>query len=159
VVLAWNRRIWLLALIGAVLIVGACGGQEQQSAETAPNAQLAPGEVPLSLEDRVEFAKPRYEGLPDNYPSDVPHYPGVTVTHVKASSDGGLSVGMTSTDDFEKVASFFADTFAAEGWGTDISDTPNGRAIFADKGNRNATAMLTRIGDITSIDVIVIQLN
>ncbi len=156
---AWNRRIRLLALIGAVVIVGACGDQEQQSAETAPNAQLAPSELPLSLDDRVELAKPRYEGLPDNYPSDVPRYPGVIVTHVKASGDNGLSIGMTSTDDFEKVASFFADTFAAEGWGTDMKNTPNGRAIFADKGNRNATAMFIRSGDITRIDVIVIQLN
>ena len=157
--LAWNRRIWLVALIGAVLIVGACGGQEQQSAETAPNTQLAPNELPLSLDDRVELAGPRYEGLPDNYPSDVPRYPGVTVTRVKASGDSGLSVGMTSTDDFEKVASFFADTFAAEGWGTDIQNTPDGRAIFAAKDNRNATAMIRRNGDITSIDVILIQLN
>ena len=157
--LAWNRRIWLVALIGAVLIVGACEGQEQQSAETAPNTQLAPGEVPLSLEDRIEFAKPRYEGLPDNYPSDVPRYPGVTVTLVKASGDSGLAIGMTSTDDLEKVASFFADTFAAEGWATDIRNTPNGRAIFADKDNRNATTLVRRNDDIISVDVILIQVN
>jgi len=159
VVLAWNRRIRLLALIGAVVIVGACGDQEQQSAETAPNAQLAPSELPLSLDDRVELAKPRYEGLPDNYPSDVPRYPGVIVTHVKASGDNGLSVGMTSTDDVEKVAAFFADTFAAEGWGTDIKNTPNGRAIIAAKDNRNATALVRRNGDITNIDIILIRLN
>ena len=155
------RKNWIgvLALVGAVVFVGACGGQDEKGAGESAGGELAAGEPPLTVEDRIEATKPKYDSLPANYPSDLPRYPGVTVTSVKASGDSGLAVGMESGDDFEKVASFFADTFASEGWTTDIRNTSNGRAIFADKGNRNATAMVRRHGDGAAVNIIVIELN
>ena len=53
---------------------------------------------------------------------------------------------------------FLADQLAAEGWSTDIRDTPEGKAILADKGERTAVTQVTSAKDGgTRIRVLVTQ--
>jgi len=54
----------------------------------------------------------------------------------------GLSLKMDVQDDVDAVTSFYADKFASEGWTTDIRHTPEGNAVFADKGKRTAIVMV-----------------
>lgn len=81
--------------------------------------------------------------LPANFPDDVPNHPEAQVVQSKATSDLALAISMIIKDDVSAVSSYYADTFASEGWTTDIRAMPEGTAIFADKGNRSAAVMIS----------------
>ena len=96
--------------------------------------------------------------LPADFPADVPLYPGAEVVQARVTADGGTSVTLSVEDDVEKVASFFADSFAAEGWSTDIKASPDGSAIFADKTERRVAAMVRSTDEGTRVELIIVQM-
>ena len=89
----------------------------------------------------------------------MPRYPGADV--VKAALDArapASSAAFTTGDDIGKVASYFADTLAAQGWSTQRIDGPDGIMVFADKGARSATVVIASAEDKTTIDLLVIEM-
>jgi hypothetical protein len=161
------RRICILAGALALAAAAGCGGSEETQAPpaSAPAAQQSPA---LQIEKGGPQIAPPLSGnapmmateLPADFPKDVPQHPSARVVQARASRDQGLAVsfvleGEQSADD---VTSFYADSFAAQGWSTDIRRTPEGHAIFADKGNRTASAVVRPGGEGVLVDLIIVQM-
>jgi hypothetical protein len=146
--------------LAAVAMI-ACSGEEtpQQPAaawtvEETPNPAIKrpkPGDPPLPA---VVVA----EALPPDFPVDVPQYPGAKVKASRSMPGrGGMTVSLAAGDTPDKIISFYSDTFAAQGWATDIRRTPEGSAVFAEKDNRSASALVRVGGGETLIDIIVVE--
>jgi len=151
----WGR----LAACGiAAFSCFACGSEKPKeeagaewSVEETPNPVKSPGEPGLPP---VVIASE----LPDNFPADVPQYPGAKVETAR-STEGmpGVSVSLSVPDPAEKVIAFYSDSFAAQGWATDLRRTPEGSAVFAEKENRSASALVRAGGNRTLVDLIVLE--
>jgi hypothetical protein len=157
---------WVSAAALAALLGVACGGGETEGAAEGKAAQgeAAPAWTVEATPSPGAAVKPQSEAvpqpvsreLPADFPEDVPQYPGAEIVGVRSAAGQGVSVSLTTADDVEKVASHFADGFAAQGWATDIKRMPEGKAIFAEKDNRTCSAIV-RSGDTgTLVDLIVI---
>jgi hypothetical protein len=120
----------------------ACGGDSEE----------AGSELPAELNVSSE--------LPADFPADVPVYPGAEVVQARYSAAEGssVSVAFSVKDDPEKVASFYADSLAAEGWSTDIKTTPEGQAIFADKTERRVAANVRKTEKGTQVELIIVEM-
>jgi hypothetical protein len=137
----------------------ACGSEEPQeeasaawTVEETPNPVKSPG-VPSDLPAVVVA-----DSLPSNFPVDVPQYPGAKVKASRSAAGlPGMSVSFIAEDSVEKVIAFYSDTFAAQGWATDMRRTPEGTAVFAEKDKRSASALVRDGGEGTRIDVIVVD--
>jgi hypothetical protein len=159
------RRICILAGALALAAAAGCGGSEEPQAPpaSAPAVQQSPAlqmdqpEIPPPLSGNAPMMATE---LPADFPKDVPQHPSARVVQARASRDQGLAVsfvleGEQSADD---VTSFYADSFAAQGWSTDIRRTPEGHAIFADKGDRTASAVVRPGGEGVLVDLIIVQM-
>jgi len=160
-----RRSIGVSAALLAVLAVAGCGGEEQAASPAGEEAAAwsvegtpSPGKKGARPERVTSGGPPKnaISSLPPDFPGDVPQYPGADFKTGRTSTGQGLSMTLTSGDDFEKVASFYADGFAAEGWATDIRRTPEGKAIFAEKGNRSASAFVRGADEGTLVDLVLI---
>ena len=88
----------------------------------------------------------------------MPRYPGAEVVKSRPASEAGWSVAFSTSDDPAKVAAYFADAFAAQGWSTQRVDAPEGIMVFADKGDRSATYGVGTVEGKTRIDLLVIEM-
>lgn len=159
------RTISAATAAAAGLLLPGCGGESQETSKASGTdaswkveSTPSPGKEGAAPRPMAASSTPTSTELPASFPEDVPQYPGAKIKGVRASAGEGLSVSFVSRDDVDKVASFYADTFAARGWATDIRRTPDGQAIFADKGDRTASAIV-RSGDGgegTLVDLIVV---
>ena len=79
---------------------------------------------------------------------------------MKANSTpgSGIKAAFSTTDDVGKVAAFFNDSLAAQGWTTQRVDGPDGTLVFADKGARSATVGVATAEGKTTIDLLVIEM-
>ena len=137
---------------GAGLRRGEVGDARRDDTTESPSAGRRPaGEVEI-IED-VWLTE-----LPENFPDDIPRYPGAEVVKARPASEEGLSVGFSTTDDPAKVAAYFADQFAAQGWATNRVDAPEGIMVFADKGDRSATYGVASAEGKTQIDLLVVKM-
>jgi len=123
---------------------------------TAPEAQAPPAAVPAPA---VVEEVPEWTGeLPNDYPEDVPHYPGAKVTLARGNAEIGIAVTFDSPDDREEVAKFYADGLAAFGWQVQLDDIPEGRMIVAQKEDRQASAIVYAGGQGTLVNLIVVPM-
>jgi len=152
------RQLGISVALGSCLALG-CGGEEKSEtpddAATAESRSAAPAPAPV--------ARPLVEDiwlteLPADFPEDVPRYPGAEVVKARPSSEAGFVAGFTTTDDPAKVASYFADALAAQGWSTNRVDAPEGIVVFADKGERSATYGVGTAEGKTQIDILVVEM-
>jgi hypothetical protein len=128
--------------IGATALLLAVGcGQPPEEKGAAASKTVPPSAAPSNVPFNPNVVKS--QELPANFPDDIPRHPEAKVLESRATSDMGLAVTMVVEDDADKVASFYADTLAAEGWTTDIRNMPDGSSVFADKGNRTAAVLVT----------------
>lgn len=81
--------------------------------------------------------------LPDNFPTDVPTYPGAKIISTITAPEndengGGIVVGFETSDSITKVASFYKAELTKNAWETTENfDGNDGFAITAVKANRN----------------------
>lgn len=148
----------------AVLLLFACGGQESQTgADEAASEWTVEGTPNIGQKgspgpDGKPLPAPVVsDELPPDFPVDVPRYPGAEVTGSRSSLGSGFSAGFKVGDDVEEVASFYSDSFAAQGWATDMRRTPEGTAVFAEKEKRSASVLVRAGGDKTEINLIVVE--
>ena len=148
------RQLGFTVALGSSLAL-ACGGEKSETpgAGATTEAPSAAAPAPKGLVEDVWLTE-----LPENFPEDVPRYPGAEVVKARPASEAGVSVGFTTTDDPAKVASYFADQFAAQGWATNRVDAPEGIMVFADKGDRSATYGVAASEGKTQIDLLVIEM-
>lgn len=74
--------------------------------------------------------------LPEDFPDDVPTYPGWSI-HSTAAMGPGTTLGAMVPDDVETVASFYREQLANEGWTEQGgNELPTMRILRFSKGNR-----------------------
>ena len=130
--------------VGAVALALSAGCGQPPEQETSGTESAAAPSLPVAPAGGVVDSSGRVltKDLPANFPDDVPRHPDAEVIQARATGDMGLAVSLVVKDDVDTVASFYADKFASEGWTTDVRHTPEGSAVFADKGKRTAAVMV-----------------
>ena len=147
----WNALPWLAAAVAIAAL--ACGSEpEQTQSESATRAMSSEMKTPLAAGPKSSTE------LPENFPEDIPQYPGARLIKVRFSPDGGLAVSFSTDKDVDDVIDYFADSFAAEGWSTQVRDMPPGRAVFADKDQRIASVMSREVDEGTSIELLLYEI-
>ena len=91
-------------------------------------------------------------GLPAGR-ADLPAAPVVKSQEIP---DSGIKVGWTTSDDAGKVASFYSDSLAAQGWATRRVDGDDGSLVFGDKGARSLTIGIGSGPGKTTIDLLLV---
>jgi hypothetical protein len=152
-------RLGISVALGSFLAL-ACGGEEKSE---TPGAAATTSEAPAPgapvQPEKVEIIQDVWlTTLPENFPEDIPRYPGAEVVKARPASEDGISVGFSTSDDPAKVAAYFADQFAAQGWATNRVDAPEGIMVFADKGDRSATYGVASADGKTQIDLLVVKM-
>jgi hypothetical protein len=158
-VIASLRSTWILLGALALGVVLACGGDTQEAAPAAKAPAEAGGPAAASKLPQSPDSTPVWTTeLPADFPADVPLYPDAEVVRVRISADQGTSVTLSVADDVEKVASFYADSYAAEGWSTHIAKAPNGSAVFADKTDRRVATMMRSTEEGTQVELVIVKM-
>lgn len=100
--------------------------------------------------------------VPDDFPTDMPLYPGSKVTAAtSASTLGSMSVGLTTADAMDKVGAYYAANMPAQGWAeTSTYATGTGQTQLYQKDNRTATVTVTSDGQgLTAVMLGVVSVN
>jgi hypothetical protein len=143
-------------LMTATLI--ACGGSDDPAPGASSDA--TPAAVPRAADSAApqagdpaappaaSFRNPVLaQALPANFPTDVPVYAEADIAWSRASTDMAVVARFFSDDAPSDVSGFYADEFAAQGWATEIRETPDGTLIIADKLTRKAVVSVTEDDD------------
>jgi hypothetical protein len=150
-------RLGILVALGSCLAL-ACGGEKTETPAPAATTEVPAAGAPVQPE-KIEIIEDVWlTELPENFPDDIPRYPGAEVVKARPASESGISVGFSTSDDPAKVAAYFADQFAAQGWATNRVDAPEGIMVFADKGDRSATYGVASAEGKTQIDLLVVKM-
>ncbi len=148
----WSPIPWLAVAVAITAL--ACGSEPEA---TGPGS--ATGSKAVAPKTPTPYEPNWGTELPDNFPEDVPRFPGARITKVRFSPDQGLAVSFTTDEDVDEVIDYFADSFAAEGWSTQVQDMNPGRAVFADKAQRIASVVSSRGDEGTTIELLLYDLN
>ena len=154
----FKARLFRTAAVLVTATLIACGGSD----DAAPGAtsDATPAAVPQAADaaapqDADAAAPPAAshrnpvlaKALPANFPSDVPVYADADVAWSRASTDLVVGARFSSDDAPSDVSGFYADEFAAQGWATEIRETPDGTLIIADKLTRKVVVSVTEDED------------
>jgi hypothetical protein len=138
--------------LGALVVAG-CGGEKSETpAATAPAPTVAKPEAPAVVEEVWTTT------LPEDFPQDLPQYPGANVVKANSVPGSDIKVAFSTTDDVGKVAAYFNDSLAAQGWTTQRVDGQDGTLVFAEKGERSATYAVASAEGKTTIDLLVVEM-
>ena len=143
-------RVARLLSLSCLVVVGllACGAESEAPEQPAEKPAVAD---PTALEPAV--APPRAfqrAVLPEQFPKDLPQYPGATLGDARIGPGGGMFAQYNSPDSMEKVAAFYHSSLESEGWGI---ETERRGLIFASKGSRTLTLHLSDEGDDTWFEI------
>ena len=148
----WSPIPWLAV---ALAITALACGSEPDGAGAGNATGSSPGEAVVSRPSEPKWGT----DLPDNFPDDIPVFPGARITKVRIAPDQGLAVSYITDGDVDEVIDYFADSFAAEGWSTDVRDMNPGRAVFADKAQRIASVVTSQGDEGTAIELLFFEMN
>ena len=151
------RQLGISVALGSCLALG-CGGEKSETPGAAATPETPTPSAAAPVQPKAVFEDVWVTELPGNFPEDVPRYPGAEVVKARPTSEAGISVAFSTADDPAKVASYFADQFAAQGWATNRVDAPEGIMVFADKGDRSATYGVASAEGKTQIDLLVVEM-
>ncbi len=151
------RQLGISVALGSCLAVG-CGGEKSETPGAATTTEPPKAAAPAQPEQLAPIADVWVTELPANFPQDIPRYPGAELVKARPPSEAGITAAFSTTDDPAKVAAYFADQFAAQGWATNRVDAPEGIMVFADKGDRSATYGVASAEGKTQIDLLVVEM-
>jgi hypothetical protein len=121
----------------------ATGSESAPAAPAAPVAregEIDPSRFPTDLPEGVTAA------VPDNFPSDIPLYPGAQAAQGKGVEMEGSpqsAVQLVSNDALADVHKFYSDELAAKGWTFEQdTETEVGATIKATKGDCQTHIMI-----------------
>ncbi|MBW2498306.1 MAG: hypothetical protein JRF61_13610 [Deltaproteobacteria bacterium] len=132
---------------GSTSSAGDPGGETSAG---APSEDRAPGELdpsrfPTDLPEGVEAA------VPDNFPSDLPIYPGAQAAQGRGVEVEGVpmsAVQLVTGDAADAAYDFYSRQLESEGWTIDESkDLGRGATIQASKGDREVSILISPSAD------------
>jgi hypothetical protein len=147
-----RRLHWLgisVALVACVAL-GCEGGDKTPAGETAPTAEESGAQKPAEGVWQTS--------VPENFPPDVPRYPGAAVASARQTPENGFVADFTTADPPEKVVTYFTDSFAADGWATRRVDAEDGVMVFADKGQRMTSVGVSPGEGKTRIQMLMVEM-
>ena len=135
------------------------GSMSITSKDGSGSVEMKTGEksVTIKTQDGV-FVSGDASKLPENFPKDVPVYPGAKLNAVTAiAQDAIFTVGMESSDAADKVAGYYKKELAAQGWTESQAVNQEGehpvQSMGYTKGERGAMVTISREEDKTVIAV------
>jgi len=145
-----------IAVLAAGLVSVGCGGDEDAPAEgtTSTTARKAPkADRPSSARgDRIEEAAasvPRVpraapiNELPENFPDDVPVFPGSAPTASLVSRGKDMVVSFNTSAKTKEVFSFYQESLGKQGWSVESrTEEPLHSALVTKKDQRTATLLV-----------------
>ncbi len=164
----------LVMTVLAALALTGCGGEKaaEQIAETAIKANLGEDaeNVDIDIDSESESFSMSIRGeqggmnvaagenakLPDNFPEDVPLYPGTKLQVVSTMADNNMFMVQGSTPDAaDKVIAHLGKEASAKGWSESMSMNMGAgqRMINYEKDNRILHFMIVREDNLTQVSV------
>ena len=156
--------IWKFALplLAAALVAG-CG---QDTADTAAEKIAKAHGVDMDIDrdgDKATYTMSGPGGstvqvgenlsMPDGFPKDVAAYPDMKIISATSVPQGFMVMGETG-DGLDKVAGFYTDKMASEGWEKESEMTqPEMRVITYKKEGRNASINVYKGDEKTTIQL------
>jgi len=143
-----------LVTLGALVALG-CGGEKQEAPPAPAPAPDVTAEQPTEPKaaDQVWL-----NSLPEDFPADVPRYPSADVVKALSTPESGLKATFSTSDEPGKVAAYFNDNLAAQGWSTQRVDAADGILVLGDKGGRSATVGISAGEGKTKIELFVVEM-
>jgi hypothetical protein len=124
----------------------------------APSLPSAAPERPAAAPAPPETAAaaPEWSGeFPQDFPADVPRYPGSKVASARGNASLGVAVSLDSADPLDTVVRYYADGLAASGWQTQVHEASDVTVVIGDKEGRQTHAFV-HAGDLgTRVDLII----
>lgn len=119
---------------------GAAGSESEAAAPVAREGEIDPSRFPAELPEGVTAA------VPDNFPSDVPIYPGAQAAQGKGVDMEGApqaAVQLVTNDALGDVHKFYSEELAAKGWTFEQdTETETSATIQATKGECQTHIMI-----------------
>ncbi len=146
------RVLALPALVAAVVLASGCGAED--AGEPEPLMESPAAVIP---------DEPTVEGIPDepavmlpeNFPKDLPIYPGVQRTLAAKAEKRAMGAMFESDADPEEIFEYYKKTLVEEGWviagEIDLGDQ---RALHAGKGDVVASVLINRTEGKTQITIL-----
>ena len=153
------HRLGLLILI---VVTGGLGGCSRPAADALAtpeqDRELSYSRVGDTLEADVAGKEKMHletgeqgVALPHDFPSDVPLYPGATLT-LAVTIDDLLQVTLHTADDIPDVVKFYREQLEAGDWKIEAElDVKKGDMLSADKDGRTCSVLLTRKSDNVTV--------
>ena len=151
-----RSRVGLVGIVASLLVCAllalGCGSRKSEKAssptpsagETSPGAPKPPEEASATL--------------PADFPTDLPIYPGATVSKATEVPGTNLKASWTTADEPNKVASYYTDALTGQGWSTQRVNRDDGILVFADKRSRSATIGIGTSKGKTTIDLLAVEM-
>ncbi len=151
-------------LVGAIvlvglIVVGARAGLMKSSTtlDTKETEEKSIDDVTVTTDQGTWSTSDK---LPNDFPADVPVYPGSTVQGSLAAgqdtSSEGHYVGLQTADSVDDVAKWYKGEIAKQGWKIQADATVNGTSVLsAEKSGRIATVTIATESGKTIIALVV----
>lgn len=151
----------LAILLAATVIVWVGCGKSGSRTITAPDGSKATvtaegDKTTVTIKgakgEMVQFAQDGGDvPLPQGFPADLPLYPSAKVTTGTKTGET-MMVGLESGDPVRKVAAFYEDKLAANGWKIQqTTNTADGGMVFGAKGNHTCSVIFGTSGKQTTV--------
>ena len=147
----WQRRITLFALVGCVVLLGACG--DEKNAGTAQDGDASDARDATQTKEASKATTG--VDLPDGFPPDIPLYTGAKFVRSASQPGGIVVVKLTSGDPVTAIAKFYRDTLAESGWKdrSGMDNPAGGTALNFEKNDTALTVQLTERPNETLISL------
>ena len=141
----------------AALMLAACGGDPSRPDTTTGQAGPDRAEPQVVMEQDLGGIRSQTGAnlnLPDGFPDDVAHYPGLNIYGANAIPNMGFSLAAIADGAMADVADFYAREMPALGWSM-ISNGPSGpgHLLQFEKDGRSTAINLIPNGASTTVSV------
>jgi hypothetical protein len=148
----------LMSIVVATALSGCRRAAEEAPATPEQDRALSYSRVGETLEADVAGKEKMHletgeqgVALPHDFPSDVPLYPGATLT-LAVTIDDLLQVTLHTADDLPEVVKFYREQLEAADWKIEAElDVKKGDMLSADKDGRTCSVLLTRKSDNVTV--------
>jgi len=170
----------LFSASAALLLIIGCGGEESKQEPPKAAEQPAPKAAPKGEEGnkiveqvdedgkgmRITATKPNgttfqasigeQVAIPEEFPKDVPVFPGSTPMASLFSPDEGVIVTFKSTEDQQAIYDFYQTSLAKDGWDVKPGESENNLlTLEARKANRTISITVGGLTGDSRVSVIV----
>ena len=154
------KHIWMAAVILAIWLLTGCGRSTSVASEDGSSVSVSENgdgvEFTLRSGDAGDVhvvANESGVSLPEDFPKDVPTYPGATVT-ASTTMPQGMNVSLKTADPVSKVVSFYQKHLKANGWKVQTAlNGPERNMAIARKDGRTTTTMIVRHDAVTTVSL------